>query len=85
MSPLEFFFGAVLVILGFSFLTFSVRIADRLPTLALICAFMQQAKEPMTDILKAIGLFTAVMGLFVLLAMTGSVLLAKGVLLFLPL
>ncbi len=85
MSPLEFFFGAFLVVLGFGFLTFSAKIADRLPILAMICAFMQQTKEPMGDILKAIGLFTAVMGLFILLAMTGSVLLAKGVLLFLPL
>ena len=75
----------VLVILGFGFLTFSATIADRLPGIALICAFMQQSKEPMGEILKATGLFVGVMGLFILLAMTGSVLLAKGVLLFLPL
>ena len=46
---------------------------------------MQQMKEPTTEILKAIGLFSAVMGGFILLAMIGSMLLAKGVLLFLPL
>ncbi len=85
MSVLQFSLAAFLVILGFGFLTFSARIADRLPFLAVIAAYMQQAKEPTVDILRAIGLFTAVMGLFILLAMTGSVLLAKGVLLFLPL
>ena len=85
MTPLSFLLGAVLVILGFGFLSFSVRLADRLPLLALICAGMQQMKEPMTEILKALGLFIAVMGGFLLLAMIGSMLLARGVLLFLPL
>ena len=85
MTPLSFLLGVVLVILGFGFLSFSVRLADRLPLLALVCAGMQQMKEPTTEILKAIGLFSAVMGGFILLAMIGSMLLAKGVLLFLPL
>lgn len=84
MTSLEFLLGAFLVILGYGFLSFAVRMADRLPLLALIAFGMQQMKEPMTEILKALGLFTAIMGAFIFLGMLGSTLLAKGVLLFLP-
>ena len=73
------------MILGFGFLSLSVRLADRLPLLALIAYSMQKMKEPMSTILSAIGLFSAVLATFILLAMLGSTLLAKGVLSFLPL
>ena len=73
------------MILGFGILGLSVRLADRLPLLALIAYSMKTLKEPTADILRALGLFTAVLGAFILLAMIGSTLLAKGVLLFLPL
>ena len=70
------------MILGFGILSFSFRFADRLPLLAMICLGMQQIKEPMADILKAIALFAGVLATFIMLAMSGSMLLAKGVLLF---
>ena len=85
MTLLDFLLGAFLVILGFGVLSFSARIADRLPFLALVAYGMQRMKEPILDILQAIGLFTLFIGGFILLAMIGSTLLAKGVLLFLPL
>ena len=46
---------------------------------------MQQMKEPIADILKAIGLFTLILGMFLLLAMSGSMLLARGMIWLLPL
>lgn len=85
MSVLEFSLAALLVVIGFGFLTFSGRVADRVAGFVIICAVMASSGEPLVEILKGIGLFTAVVGLFILLAMTGSILLAKGVLLFLPL
>jgi len=85
LTPLDFLLGAFFVILGFGFLSFSVRLADRLPLLALIAYGMQQMKEPTFDILKAIALFTAVLGGFMFLALTGSMLFAKGLVWLLPL
>ena len=46
---------------------------------------MKAMGEPTKELLKGIGLFTAVLGLFILLAMTGSILFAKGLLWLLPL
>ncbi len=85
MTPLDFLLGAVFVILGFGILSFSFRFADRLPLAALICVGMQQMKEPVADILKAIGLFTLILGVFLLLAMGGSMLFARGLIWLLPL
>ena len=85
MNPLDFLLGAVFMILGFGILSFSFRWADRLPLLALICISMQQFKEPMADILKAIGLFTLILGVFLFLAMSGSLILARGLIWLLPL
>ncbi len=73
------------MILGFGILAFSFRFADRLPLLALICISMQQIKEPMADIMKAIGLFVGVLAVFIFLAMSGSMLFAKGLIWLLPL
>lgn len=84
MTPLDFLLGAVFTIFGFGILSFSFRFADRLPLLALICVGMQQVKEPMVDILKAIGIFTLVLGVFIFLAMSGSLILAKGLIWLLP-
>ena len=85
MTPLDFLLGALFTILGFGLLNFSFRFADRLPLIALICVGMQQMKEPTTEILKAIGLFTGILGAFIFLAMTGSLLFARGLIWLLPL
>ena len=85
MTPLDFLLGAVFVILGFGLLNFSFRFADRLPLVALICVGMQQMKEPTTELLKAIGLFTGILAAFIFLAMTGSLLFARGLIWLLPL
>ncbi len=78
MTPLDFLLGAVFVILGFGLLSFSVRIADRLPLMALIPIAMRGVGEPMADVIKAIGLFVGVLAGFIMLAMTGSLLFARG-------
>ena len=85
MTPLDFLLGALFTILGFGLLSFSFRFADRLPLMALICVGMQQMKEPMAEVLKAIGLFTLLLGVFIFLAMTGSLLFARGLIWLLPL
>ena len=85
MTPLDFLLGAGLVIIGFGILNFSFRFADRLPLLAILVFGMKAMGEPTKELLKGIGLFTAVLGLFILLAMTGSILFAKGLLWLLPL
>ena len=85
MSPLDFVLGAFFVILGFGFLSFAVRLADRLPLLAMICFGMKAMGEPAKEMLKGIGLFTAVFGGFILLAMIGCTLFAKGLIWLLPL
>ena len=85
MSPLDFFFGAVFVITGFGILSFSFRFADRLPLLALLVFGMKAMGEPTKEILKAIGIFTAVLGTFIFIALTGSILFTKGLLWLLPL
>lgn len=85
MSPLDFFLGAVFVITGFGILSFSFRFADRLPLLALLVFGMKAMGEPMKEMLKAIGMFTVVLGIFIFIALTGSMLFAKGLLWLLPL
>jgi hypothetical protein len=85
LTPLDFLLGAFFVILGFGFLSFSVRLADRLPLLAMICYGMKAMGEPTKEMLKGIGLFTAFLGGFILIAMIGSMLFAKGLIWLLPL
>jgi len=85
LTPLEFLLGAFFVILGFGILSFSYRFADRLPLLAMIAWGMQQMKEPWKDIFLAVGLFLAVLAVFILLAMSGSMAFAKGLIWLLPL
>lgn len=85
MSPLDFFFGAVLVIIGYCFLGGAMRFADKLPLYAAIVFAMKQTRETLVDILGGIAVFSAILAMFILFGMIGSTLLAKGVLLFLPL
>ena len=85
MTPLDFLLGAGFVIIGFGILNFSFRFADRLPLLAILFFGMKAMGEPTKELLKGLGLFVAVLGVFILLAMTGSILFAKGLLWLLPL
>lgn len=85
MTPLDFLLGAVFTILGYSFLAGAIRFGDRIPLVVAIAFAMKQAGENWKDIMGGVAMFLGLLGAFILFAMIGSTLIAKGVLLFLPL
>lgn len=83
MISLDFLIGALLVVLAAPFLLFAVFLFKRLPVFIGIILLAKQVGTNTQVIVRSVLVFSLLLALVLAVAMAGSMMLAKGVLLWL--